>query len=226
MSKRDYYEVLGLDKGASDGDIKKAYRKLAVKYHPDKNPDDKEAEAKFMEATEAYEVLKDEQKRAKYDRFGHAAFDGGGGSGGFGGFGGAGFDISDALKSFMGDFGGFEDLFGGGGRRRSASGGIPGKDLQVKLPLTLEEIHSGVSKKIKVKRKEKCNDCSGTGSKNGERESCQQCGGMGRVRQVSQSFFGQMVQETACPACHGEGRVVKDPCNGCAGQGEIGRAHV
>jgi molecular chaperone DnaJ len=223
MAKRDYYEVLGLSKDAAEADIKKAYRKLAVKYHPDKNPGDKSAEEKFREATEAYEVLKDSEKRSKYDQFGHAAFDSA--SGGFGGYGFGGFDLSDALRAFMNDFGGdslFGDFFSfgsSGGRGRRRSGGVRGNDLQIRLKLTLKEISKGVTKKIKVRRKQKCDECSGTGSKSGKKIECTQCGGAGRVRRVTSSLFGQVVQETVCPACHGEGSVVKDPCGKCGGSG-------
>ncbi len=226
MSKRDFYEVLGLTKDASEGDIKKAYRKKAVKFHPDKNPDNEEAAEKFREATEAYEVLKDGQKRQQYDQFGHAAFDQGGGGygGGFGGgFGGGGFDLNDALKSFMGDFGGdsfFGDIFGGGGGRRGGRGrGTRGKDLQIKLPLTFQEIHDGCTKTLKVRHKATCNTCSGTGSKSGKPDNCSHCGGSGRVRKVANSIFGQVMQEAVCPACQGEGRVVTDPCGDCGGAG-------
>lgn len=221
MSKRDYYEILGLTKDASENEIKKSYRKLAVKFHPDKNPGDKTAEEKFREATEAYEILKDSNKRAKYDQYGHAAFDTSGGGGFSGGFGG--FDISDALRAFMGDFGSdstFSDLFNfGSSRRRSRSGGIKGNDLQIRLKLNIEEIHSGVKKKIKVRRKDKCPECKGTGSKSGSKSTCLQCGGSGRIRNVTNSLFGQIVQESACPICRGEGNVVKDPCGECGGSG-------
>jgi molecular chaperone DnaJ len=225
MAKRDFYEVLGLAKGASDDEIKKAYRKLAIKYHPDKNPGNKEAEEKFREATEAYEVLKDPKKRSQYDQFGHAAFEGAaaGGYGGFGGFSG-GFDISDALRAFMNDFGGdsiFSDLFGFGGRgRRGARGGAPrGSDLQARLPLTLGEIAAGVKKTLKVRRRDRCPECSGSGSKSGKKETCKQCGGQGRVQQVANSFFGQVIQESVCPVCRGEGQIVADPCARCGGDG-------
>jgi len=226
MAKADYYETLGVAKGASDEEIKKAYYKLAVKYHPDKNPGDKSAEAKFREATESYEILKDAKKRAQYDQFGHAAFDGHSG-GGFSGFGGGfgGFDISDALRAFMNDFGAenmFSDLFGfggRGGRRGGGHGGSRGNDLQIRLALTLEEIHSGVKKTIKVRRLDRCGDCGGSGSKTGKRTTCAKCGGSGRVRHVSNSFFGQMIQETACPICKGDGQTVSDPCSSCGGSG-------
>jgi molecular chaperone DnaJ len=227
MAKRDYYEVLGVGKTASDEEIKKAYRKLAMQYHPDKNPGSKEAEEKFREATEAYEILKDSQKRAKYDQFGHSAFEQGGGFGGYGGGFGQGFDISDALRAFMNDFGGdsfFSDLFGfGGGRggRRGGrrEGGMRGNDLQVHIPLTLEEIYTGVKKTIKVRRKERCETCGGSGSKSGKKTTCSKCNGAGRVQHIANSFFGQVIQESVCPTCQGEGVVVTDPCATCGGSG-------
>ena len=224
MAKRDYYEILGVSKTAGEDEIKKAYRKLAVKFHPDKNPGSKEAEEKFREATEAYEILKDSIKRSQYDQFGHAAFQSGGGFGGFSGFGG-GFDISDALRAFMNDFGGdsiFSDLFGTGGRGRRSSrrgGGIRGNDLQIRLPLTLQEINDGVKKTLKVRHKDRCPDCKGTGSRSGQRTTCPQCKGSGRLQRVANSFFGQVVQESACPACQGEGTIVNDPCLKCGGSG-------
>ncbi|MBN1578539.1 MAG: molecular chaperone DnaJ [Chitinispirillaceae bacterium] len=223
MTKTDFYEVLGVGKNATEDDIKKAYRKLAIKYHPDKNPGDKTAEEKFREATEAYEILKDPHKRAKYDQFGHAAFEHGGFGGGFSGFGG--FDLSDALRAFMNDFGNesiFSDLFGFGGgrsRRGGRGGGMRGNDLQVRLPLTLEEIAEGTKKTLKVRRKERCSSCGGSGSKSGKRNSCSKCGGSGRVRQIANSFFGQVIQESICPACRGEGSVAADACSSCGGSG-------
>ena len=226
MTKSDYYEVLGLERNASEEDIKKAYRKMAMKYHPDKNPGDKSAEENFKNATEAYEVLKDPQRRSQYDQFGHAAFAGGGaGAGGAGGFGGGfgGFDISDALRAFMQDFGGdstFSDLFGfGGGRSRREGSGTRGNDLQIRLPLTIEEIAKGVAKTLKVRRKDRCATCGGSGSKSGKKEVCSTCNGAGRVRRVTSSFFGRMVQESACPTCEGEGHIVKDRCGACGGTG-------
>jgi molecular chaperone DnaJ len=229
MAKRDYYEILGVERGAGDDEIKKAYRKLAVKFHPDKNPGNKEAEEKFREATEAYEILKDSQKRAQYDQFGHAAFESGGGfpGGGFGGFGGgAGFDISDALRAFMNDFGGdsvFSDLFGfGGGRgRRGRSGPARGSDLQLRLKLSLAEIDTGVKKTLKVRHKDRCSVCSGSGSKSGQKKACTQCGGSGRIQRVANSFFGQVIQESVCPGCHGDGQIVVDPCGNCSGTGRV-----
>jgi len=221
MSKRDFYEVLGVDRTASADEIKKAYRKLAIKYHPDKNAGDKEAEAKFKEVAEAYAILSDEQKRQKYDRFGHA---GPGMGNGFEGFGmGGGFDISDALRQFMEQGFGFGDIFGGGGgggRRRASS--RKGSDLQVKLKLTLEEIATGVTKKIKVKKKVSCTECNGTGSAKYSRTiSCPVCHGSGELRQVSQSLFGQMINVTACHRCHGEGQVIENPCRACGGEGRV-----
>jgi molecular chaperone DnaJ len=227
-TKADYYEIIEVAKTASEDEIKKAYRKLAMKYHPDKNPGDKQAEAKFRDATEAYEVLKDPQQRAKYDQFGHAAFQqaAGGSGGGFHGFGGAGFDISDALRAFMNDFGGdsmFSDLFGfGGGRSRSSDGsgeGMQGNDLQIRLPLTLEEIAKGVKKTLKVRHKDRCGACNGSGSRSGNKQVCSACNGSGRVRHVTSSFFGRMIQEGVCSVCRGEGHVVADPCSTCGGSG-------
>ena len=222
MAKRDYYEVLGVGKTATEDEIKKAYRKVAMQWHPDRNPGNSEAETKFKEATEAYEVLRDAQQRARYDQFGHAATTGGGGSaaGGYGGGGFQGFDLSDALRAFMRDFGGdgsIEDLFGGGGGR--GRGPARGDDLQVRLPLTLEEIASGVEKKIRVKHLKRCETCSGRG---GTGESvCSQCQGRGQVRRVQQTVFGQFVNVSACPRCEGEGNIVANPCKSCRGDGRV-----
>lgn len=223
MAKRDYYEVLGLSKGASKDEIKKAYRKIAMKYHPDKNPGDQEAETVFKEAAEAYSVLNDEQKKAHYDQFGHAPE---GGMGGFGEnpFGGAGFgvDLSEALRIFMDGFGGggFSDIFGaGGGQRR---GRARGSDLKVKLPLTLEEIASGVTKKLKVKRQEACSDCGGSGAQKGtDKSTCSVCHGRGEVQQVSRSMFGQFVNIQPCANCDGTGEVIANPCKTCRGEGRV-----
>ncbi len=220
MAKRDYYEVLAVARGASEDEIKKAYRKVAMQWHPDRNPGNADAETKFKEATEAYEVLRDAQQRARYDQFGHATtgggFGGGGGGGGAEGFGG--FDLADALRAFMRDFGGdgsIDDLFGGGRGRGPASG----DDLQVRLPLTLEEIATGVEKKIRVKHLKRCETCSGRG---GQGESvCPQCRGRGQVRRVQQTMFGQFVNVSACPRCEGEGNVVAEPCKTCSGDGRV-----
>lgn len=229
MEQRDYYEVLGVDRGADEGAIKSAYRKLAMKHHPDRNPGDDSAEDKFKEATQAYEVLKDPQKRQAYDQFGHAGV--GQGSGGFGGggFGGGfegGFDLSDALRAFMRDFGGgsgggsvFDELFGGGHSRARRN---RGEDLRIRIKLTLEEIESGVEKNVKVKRLVHCEDCSGSGVAAGSsRTTCRQCKGHGQVRTVTRTFLGTVQQVTTCPACRGEGETNAHPCPGCRGDGRV-----
>ena len=219
-TKRDYYEILGVSKDASADDLKKAYRKLAVQYHPDKNPDDKEAEAKFKEIAEAYAVLNDPKKRQQYDRFGHAGP--GAGFEGFGGMGGAGFDISDALRQFMEQGFGFGDIFGGGGGAGRRRANRRGSDLQVRLKLTLEEVAAGAAKKIKVKKKVKCDECNGSGSAKYSRTvSCPVCHGNGEIRQVSQSLFGQMVNVSTCPRCKGDGQVIENPCRSCHGEGRV-----
>jgi molecular chaperone DnaJ len=215
--KRDYYEVLGVARNADATEIKKAYRAQAIKYHPDKNPDDPGAAEKFREAAEAYEVLKDPEKRAQYDRFGHAP------EGGFGGFGGGGInvDLNDALESFLRNFGmggGFGDMFGGG----QAGGRGRGRNLQLELAISLEEAARGVRKTVKVTKQVPCADCGGSGAAPGSRPStCQHCRGHGRVRQVRQSLLGQMVTEGACPHCQGRGQVVQDPCRSCRGTGTV-----
>ncbi len=219
MAKRDYYEVLGVARDASEDQVKKAYRKLAFESHPDRNPGDASAEKRFKEATEAYEVLRDSGKRARYDQFGHAGV--GSAAGGAQGYDVSGFDLADALRAFMRDFGnldGFEELFGqGGGRggRRVARG----DDLQVHLKLTLEEIAEGVEKKIRVRHLKACDTCEGKGGK-GETQ-CTQCHGRGQVRHVQQSIFGQFVNIAPCPRCSGEGAVVKEPCETCKGEGRV-----
>lgn len=235
MAKRDYYEILGLQKGASEDEIKKAYRKLAVKYHPDKNPGDKEAEEKFKEATEAYEVLKDPKRRQQYDQFGHEGFQQQQGFGGAGGFG-AGFDINDALRAFMRDFGMggggragggsiFDEIFGAAGgttTRRGRRHSFRGEDIRIRVKLTLEEIATGVSKKIKLKRYKRCATCSGSGAREGtSRETCPQCRGAGEVRQATRSMFGQFINVTTCDYCGGTGQVIKDPCETCGGSGRV-----
>jgi molecular chaperone DnaJ len=215
MSKADYYDTLGIAKGASEEDIKSAYRKMAMKYHPDKNPGDKTAEDKFREATEAYEILKDPQRRTQYDQFGHAAFQKGGGPNPTGYY-----DMSDALRAFMSDFGSdtvFSNFFNVGGFSKPRP--HQGRDLQISLPLTLEEIAKGVKKTGKVKRQDKCPTCNGTGSKSGKKGSCASCNGKGRIRRTVPSFFGQLVQEGTCSACNGEGLVITDPCHVCHGKG-------
>lgn len=214
MAKRDLYEILGVARAAGEEEIKKAYRKIAFESHPDRNPGDKAAEQRFKDATEAYEVLRDPQKRAQYDRFGHAGAEGmpSGGGHDF-----SGFDLADALRAFMRDFGGegsFEDLFGGRGR---AAGPRRGDDLQVRLKLGLEEVATGVEKKIRVKHLRACTVCGGKG---GSGESvCTQCEGRGQVRHVQQSFFGQFVNIAVCPRCQGDGHIVREPCRTCSGDG-------
>ena len=226
VDKRDYYEVLEIDRNADADQIKKAYRKLAVRFHPDKNPGDTSAEEKFKEATEAYEVLKDPEKRRVYDQFGHQGLSGAGA--GPGGFGTAGFDLSDALRAFMRDFGGggggiFDDLFGGvGGRQRARGGPVGGADLKVRLNLTLEEIAGGAEKKLRIKRLVACDECGGSGAAKGAGKSvCIQCAGAGEVRQVSRSIFGQFVNITTCPRCHGSGQIIENPCASCGGEGRV-----
>ena len=222
---RDYYEVLGVEKTADGEAIKKAYRKLALQYHPDRNGGDKEAEDKFKEATEAYEVLRDGDKRAAYDRYGHAGVKrGGAGAGGFGG----GFGFEDALNIFMRDFGGFgggfDDLFGG---RRGRGRVQKGKDLQVRVPISLQEVATGVRKRVSIRALDPCGTCTGTGSADaGEPAVCATCQGAGQVRTVQRTVFGQFVQAAVCPACQGEGRVVKNPCKTCNGDGRQRGEHT
>ncbi|MBD3220579.1 molecular chaperone DnaJ [bacterium] len=223
-TKRDYYEVLGLSRDASESEIKKAYRKLAVKYHPDRNKEDPSAAEKFREATEAYEVLKDAERRAAYDRFGHAAEEQGAGPGfGAGGFGAGGveMDLNEALRRFMQDFG-MGDIFGGGGGMGEEVGRRQGRNLQVTLKLGLREAAAGVTKKIKVQKQVRCPSCEGSGAAAGSRpQTCGTCRGAGRVRQVRQSLLGQMVTEAVCPACGGRGQTINDPCDNCRGTGTV-----
>ena len=216
--KRDYYEVLGVSKTASDSEIKSAYRKLAKKYHPDMNPGDKEAEAKFKEASEAYAILSDADKRRQYDQFGHAAFDGGAG-GGAGGFDFNGFDMGDIFGDIFGDF------FGGGGRSRSANNGpMKGQNVRVSVHLTFEEACFGTEKEIELNIKEDCAKCHGTGAKPGTQpETCSKCGGKGQVVFTQQSLFGVVRNVRACPDCHGTGKIIKDRCPDCGGSGYISR---
>lgn len=221
MSKRDYYEILGVAKGAAEAEIKKAYRQMALKYHPDKNPGDKAAEEKFKEAAEAYEVLSDAQKRARYDQFGH----GGVGNGGFGG--GGGMNMEDIFSQFGDIFGGgnpFESFFGGGGGGGRSGGRRTvnrGSNLRIKVKLTLEEIAKGVEKKIKVNKGVSCTTCGGSGAQagSGAFSTCGTCKGSGQVRRVTNSFLGQMQTITTCPTCHGEGQVIASKCKACAGSG-------
>lgn len=218
MAKKDYYELLGVDKGVSAEDLKKAYRKLAIKYHPDKNPGDKEAEEKFKEIAEAYSVLSDADKRARYDRFGH---EGMGGASGFGGGGGVNMeDIFSQFGDIFGDASPFSSFFGGGGGGRRAV--RKGSDLRIKLKLDLEEIANGVEKKIKVKRYVSCKSCSGNGSKNGTSlNTCTTCNGTGQTKRVQQTMLGQMVTSSTCHTCNGEGKVVVDRCEVCFGEGRV-----
>jgi molecular chaperone DnaJ len=227
MAQHDYYEVLGVDKNASKDEIKKAYRKLAFKYHPDKNPGDKAAEESFKEATEAYEVLNNAEKRNLYDQYGHAGMGGPGGQGPFGGgFGGGpgGFDLSDALRAFMrdfGGFGGFDEMFGGG-RRSSARRVRKGRDLQLKVKLTLDEVAKGATKQIRVNKLVGCGDCGGSGSGDGgELDTCDVCQGTGQIKHVQRSILGQFINVTECHRCNGEGVIIRDPCRGCNGTGVV-----
>ena len=218
--KRDYYEVLGVQKGATDAEIKRAYRKVAKKYHPDTNPDNPEAEAKFKEATEAYEVLSDADKRARYDQFGHAAFEqGGGGAGGFGGFGG--FDFSGAdMGDMFGDI--FGDIFGGGRSRRANNGPMPGADVRASIRVTFNEAVFGTEKELDITLNEECETCHGTGAAHGSQpETCQKCGGKGQVVYTQQSLFGMVRNVQTCPDCHGTGKIIKNKCKDCGGTGYV-----
>ena len=219
MAKRDYYEVLGVSKDATDDELKKAYRKLAIKYHPDKNPGDKEAEEKFKEAAEAYDVLRDKDKRARYDQFGHAGVDG---QGGFGG--GAGMNMDDIFSMFGDIFGGGFGGFGGFGSRSNGRGKRVNKggNLRIRVKLTLEEIEQGVEKKIKVKKYVECSSCKGSGAKAGsEKITCSHCGGSGVIIQVQRTILGNMQTQTTCPHCNGEGTIIKDKCPDCRGEGIV-----
>ena len=213
--KRDYYEVLGVPKNASDADIKKAFRTLAKKYHPDMHPGDKECEEKFKEAQEAYAVLSDAEKRKQYDQFGHAAFDGTGG--GAGGFDFSGMDMGDIFGDIFGDF------FGGGGaRRRGNDGPMKGANLRTSVRITFEEAVFGCEKEIEMVLKDECATCHGTGAKPGTSpETCTKCGGKGKVVFTQQSFFGTVQNVQTCPDCNGTGKVVKDKCPDCRGTGYI-----
>lgn len=228
MTKRDYYDILGVSKSASQDEIKKAYRKQALKYHPDKNPDDKEAERKFKEAAEAYEVLRDEQKRQRYDQYGHEGV-----KAGANGFSGGGMSFDDIFSRFgdvFGDmgFGGFEDSgfgggfgssFGGGRRRQTVN---KGSNIRIKVKLTLEEIAKGTTKKLKIKKYIKCDACNGTGEKNGSSSStCSTCQGSGVETRVTNTILGQMQQRTTCRTCGGTGSVIKEKCPACNGEGVV-----
>jgi molecular chaperone DnaJ len=215
MTNNDYYEILGLTRSSSEEEIKKAYRKLAMDLHPDRNPGNSKAEEKFKEAAEAYEVLSNPEKRRIYDQYGHAGLRGGG-------RGFADFDLSDALRTFMEGFGNFGDFFGMGQGRSSRRGPSSGSDLQIRLKLTLEEIAAGVEKSLRVKRLVTCDNCGGAGVEKGSStKTCVTCQGNGEVRQVSRSIFGQFVNITTCPTCHGEGQIITNPCGKCKGDGRV-----
>jgi molecular chaperone DnaJ len=223
MSKRDYYEILGVSKGAATEEIKKSYRKVAMQYHPDRNPGDKSAEEKFKEAAEAYEILSDQDKRAQYDRYGHAGVSNNGRGGHPGGM-----NMDDIFSQFGDVFG--EDIFGsffGGGQGQRTRGGqrakgVRGSNLRIKLKLTYEEIAKGVTKNIKVKKYVPCSVCSGSGAKDkGSVQTCSTCGGSGQVRRVSNTFLGQMQTVTTCPSCNGEGTMITAKCNNCKGEGRV-----
>ncbi len=219
--KRDYYEVLGVSKTATAEEIKKAYRKKAVQYHPDKNPGDKEAEERFKEAAEAYEVLSDPQKRQRYDQFGHA------GMGGASGFSGGGMSMEDIFSQFGDIFGGGFSSFFGGGSRNSGPRVRRGSDLRVRVRVTLEDIASGVDKKIKVKKMVNCKSCNGTGSADGgQGEVCPNCHGTGRTVTAQRTMLGMMQMQTECPHCHGEGRIIKNKCTQCHGEGVVREEEV
>jgi molecular chaperone DnaJ len=226
MSKRDYYEVLGVSKNAGKDEIKKAYRQMAIKYHPDKNPGDSTAEEKFKEAAEAYEVLSDDNKRARYDQFGHSAF-----NGGSGGFRGGGMTMEDIFSQFGDIFGGHFSGFGGfggfGGGRGSSRRVNKGTDLRVKVKLNLQEIANGVEKKIKVNKYVSCKACSGTGAANGSSYStCSTCRGSGYVTRITNTLLGQMQSTSPCPTCNGEGKMITDRCTSCSGEGVVRDSEV
>ena len=226
MSKRDFYEILGVSKSSSADEIKKAYRKVAMQFHPDRNPGDKAAEEKFKEAAEAYEILSDTDKKAKYDRLGHQAFGPGTGGGG-GGYGGGGMDMNDIFSQFGDVFG--DDMFGGffgGGQSRSRGGtkarGQRGSNLRIKLKLNYEEIANGVNKQVKVKKHVLCTTCGGNGAKDSSSvQTCGTCKGSGQVRKVTNTFLGQMQTVNTCPTCNGEGSTVTAKCTPCKGEGRV-----
>jgi molecular chaperone DnaJ len=220
MAKRDYYEILGVSKTADEAEIKKAYRKMAIKYHPDKNPDDPSAEEKFKEAAEAYEVLSNAEKRQRYDRFGHQGVGGAPGGGGFsGGFGG-GMSMDDIFEQFGDIFGGggggFRGGFGGGGRRVNK-----GSNLRVRIKLNLQEVANGVTKKLKVNKYVACETCTGTGAKDGSYTTCGTCRGSGQVTRITNTILGQMQTASTCPTCSGEGKIIEHKCTKCYGDGIV-----
>ena len=218
--KRDYYEVLGVERNADAETIKKAYRKAAIKFHPDKNPGDKEAEEKFKEAAEAYDVLSNEDKRARYDRFGHAGMGGAAGGGGFSGFSGGGFSMEDIFEQFGDIFGGaFGGGFGGGRSSRSRTVNR-GSDIRITVKLSLQEVAEGVTKKLKINKTVACDKCGGSGAKDSSSyATCTQCNGSGYVITVQNSFFGRMQTQSVCPTCGGQGRIIKEKCSKCNGEG-------
>ncbi len=217
MSKRDYYEVLGIDKNAEAPAIKKAYRKQAVKYHPDKNPGDSSAEDKFKEAAEAYEVLSDDNKKARYDQYGHAGMSGAAGGGGFGG----GMNMDDIFSQFGDIFGGGGFGGGFGGSRRGGRRVNRGSNLRVRVKLNLKDIAHGAEKKIKVNKYISCDSCSGSGAESGETTTCSTCNGSGHVTRVQQTFLGNMQTQSVCPSCSGEGQIIKHKCKKCSGNGIV-----
>jgi molecular chaperone DnaJ len=227
MAKRDFYEILGVSKSSSADEIKKAYRKVAMQFHPDRNPGDKESEEKFKEAAEAYEILSDQEKRAQYDRYGHAGMNARGGGGGFGG--GQGMNMDDIFSNFGDIFG--DDVFGsffgggGGGRQRGSGGkarGTRGSNLRIKLKMNYEEIAKGANKTVKVKKYTGCTTCSGSGAKDKSSvQSCGTCGGSGQVRKVTNTFLGQMQTAGTCPTCNGEGSTITSKCTACKGEGRV-----
>lgn len=222
MAQRDPYEVLGVAKNATDDEIKKAYKKLAIKYHPDRNPDNKEAEEKFKEAAEAYDILRDKDKRARYDQFGFAGM-----GGGASGFGGAGMDMNDIFSMFGDIFGGhmggggFDSFFGGGRSSQRGPQRHKGGDLRVRVKLTLEEVAKGVTKKYNVRKKVTCDKCHGSGSQDGVMDTCPTCHGSGVVSRVMNTMFGSMQTQSPCQACGGQGKTIKNKCTKCHGQGII-----
>lgn len=215
-TKRDYYEVLGVNKNADEAELKKAYRALAKKYHPDMNPGDAEAEKKFKEASEAYAILSDPEKKRQYDQFGHAAFENGGGGGGYGGFDFSGADFGDIFGDIFGD------LFGGGRSRRTSNGPMRGANLRTSVRITFEEAVFGVEKEIELTLKDECHTCKGSGAKPGtNKTTCTKCGGKGQVVFNQQSFFGTVRQVQTCPDCGGSGKIIEEKCVDCHGSGFV-----
>jgi molecular chaperone DnaJ len=227
MSKRDYYDILGVSKGSTADEIKKAYRKLAIKFHPDKNPDDKSAEDKFKEAAEAYEILSNPEKKQRYDQYGHAGV--GASAGGGGGYGGGGMNMEDIFSQFGDIFGGgagggspFDSFFGGQQQSRGGRRVTKGSNLRIKVKLTLEEIANGAEKKIKVNKQVTCKTCDGSGAKDRNSVStCNTCGGSGAVRRVTNTILGQMQTSSTCPTCNGSGSQITSKCNSCHGEGTV-----